>query len=653
MMASTHFFAESFSEVSSLLLCEDGTKMVFQRYSTLYILVTSDQGESEAFLRTQINTLYHLLLMEYGPTRLYDRNSLANGYWNKQERRIRRLIDTMCHLCDTKQSFLVQAIEELLRNNSNSEVKNDINNYLLQALKRTPKATHALLFVGTQLLAQASAPKAFDLTTADVLLLIIYFYSRFQDNDVSSDTETLVEDDSSTVSNEEGYVSAEEGNEEEPEVNMEALHRMKEQVLSGVCVGTHGEIVEVIQRILKSRGFFKGEVDGVYSDIMQISVVEYQRSHRLPSIGMIDTDTLKILAKEQGSDANDKKTLSHVRMLQQVIELTFNDDSVKDGSESAPFSPAMLLFQSNLPGFMEKSNISLQETSPGSSVSPSPYSSSVSSQADNSYRTPQGASIKKRPLPAPQLSNDDTPQPPLWSHLFFRTPRHAPCWVCCFQLHKSITLVLICRNIPQPLEEDKEIMANAAEFVRRSLMVNYVDFVLSLENTHTIINYINQIPGLVHFILVDRAYNRVLAPVITPLTGANTNHSPEATNKMFEVLKNKVWDMTYQAQDFLSRGFTDMMVKKGHFVYCYKLWFEDNSDRILPIKESICVESKPIINREFYKKLQSRLLSNRQQHKFYELYSLFLGCLPTKIIEQQNQLLISVLLGRQTNNLLE
>lgn len=120
--------------------------------------------------------------MEYGPTRLYDRNSLANGYWNKQERRIRRLIDTMCHLCDTKQSFLVQAIEELLRNNSSSEVKNDINNYLLQALKRTPKATHALLFVGTQLLAQASAPKAFELTTADVLLLIIYFYSRFQDN---------------------------------------------------------------------------------------------------------------------------------------------------------------------------------------------------------------------------------------------------------------------------------------------------------------------------------------------------------------------------------------------------------------------------------------------------------------------------------------
>ncbi len=99
---------------------------------------------------------------------------------------------------------------------------------------------------------------------------------------------------------------------------MEALRRMKEQVQSGVCVGTHGEIVsqivkyvnhpliarqvEVIQRILKSRGFFKGEVDGVYSDIMQISVVEYQRSHRLPSIGMIDTDTLKLMAKEQGID---------------------------------------------------------------------------------------------------------------------------------------------------------------------------------------------------------------------------------------------------------------------------------------------------------------------------------------------------------------
>jgi hypothetical protein len=43
---------------------------------------------------------------------------------------------------------------------------------------------------------------------------------------------------------------------------MEALHRMKEQVLSGVCVGTHGEIVspyivlhESVAHILTGRGY--------------------------------------------------------------------------------------------------------------------------------------------------------------------------------------------------------------------------------------------------------------------------------------------------------------------------------------------------------------------------------------------------------------
>lgn len=46
--------------------------------------------------------------------------------------------------------------------------------------------------------------------------------------------------------------------------------------------------------------------------------------------------------------ANDKKALTPVRTLQQVLELTFNDDSVRDGSET-PFTPAMSLFQSNLP----------------------------------------------------------------------------------------------------------------------------------------------------------------------------------------------------------------------------------------------------------------------------------------------------------------
>jgi hypothetical protein len=87
-------------------------------------------------------------------------------------------------------------------------------------------------------------------------------------------------------------------------------------------------------------------------------------------------------------------------------------------------------------------------------------------------------------------------------------------------------------------------------------------------------------------------------------------------------------------------------MKKGHFIYSFKLWFEDTMGRSLQIKEPIVLGRAQPLNREFYKKLQSRLFTS-QRPKCYELYCLYLGFLPLKVVEQNNQNLIILLLGKQ------
>jgi Mn2+/Fe2+ NRAMP family transporter len=82
-------------------------------------------------------------------------------------------------------------------------------------------------------------------------------------------------------------------------------------------------------------------------------------------------------------------------------------------------------------------------------------------------------------------------------------------------------------------EEEKEKLRNVADVIKQNVMENYAEYILSLEKTHTMIYYVSHIPGLVHFIFVDRTYNRVLAPAIKPL---GTIHFLQSINYLFVCL---------------------------------------------------------------------------------------------------------------------
>jgi len=115
--------------------------------------------------------------------------------------------------------------------------------------------------------------------------------------------------------------------------------------------------------------------------------------------------------------------------------------------------------------------------------------------------------------------------------------------------------------------------------------------------------YLHQLPGLVHFILVDRLSNRVTAPTIAPLHGQQFTPHEETRKHMVNLLKQKVWDMCYQGQKHLAQGYCSMLIKAGDFQYSYRLWIEDIEGNDLPLPLEQNAPSYLPLNNTYYQEL--------------------------------------------------
>lgn len=212
-----------------------------------------------------------------------------------------------------------------------------------------------------------------------------------------------------------------------------------------------------------------------------------------------------------------------------------------------------------------------------------------------------------------------------------------------------LILVLLSRDVSQKKASDieKNKLVSAERAISESLLNTYAGYLLSIESTNSMISYIHYLPGLVHFILVERTDNRVTAPKITGMFGPDSPNAekPLQVKRTIKILKSKIWEMCYISQEFLSRGYYSMVLKSGEFQYYYNLWFENNYGQNIPIK--IPLESKRPLTHEFYKQLQ---LHMEQEHghniKCYELYALYLNFLPVKVVVTHSKTLSAKLLGK-------
>lgn len=109
------------------------------------------------------------------------------------------------------------------------------------------------------------------------------------------------------------------------------------------------------------------------------------------------------------------------------------------------------------------------------------------------------------------------------------------------------------------------------------LKKNYASYLITKERTHLpILSSLHSLPGLVHYIFVDRTTNRVRAPTLTPLHGQLYTKDKALTEKMITTLKNHTWQLVHTAHEHLAMGYTAMMIRRSDFLYSYRLWVEDD-----------------------------------------------------------------------------
>lgn len=169
------------------------------------------------------------------------------------------------------------------------------------------------------------------------------------------------------------------------------------------------------------------------------------------------------------------------------------------------------------------------------------------------------------------------------------------------------------------------------------------------------LTYIHQLPGLVHFMYVERTTDRLFAPKISGLVGQSYDSEPKSEYRKTckEYLRAKIWDLVFNAQCSLLNGYYTMLMTHGDFQYSYKLWFEDpETSSIVPMDKSL----KPALQIDFkkgrfltsawYQDLTKRLYPNNKRIKCYELYTLYLSGLNAKTITSHNNTLVSGLRSR-------
>ncbi|OXA60249.1 Hermansky-Pudlak syndrome 1 protein homolog isoform X2 [Folsomia candida] len=143
--------------------------------------------------------------------------------------------------------------------------------------------------------------------------------------------------------------------------------------------------------------------------------------------------------------------------------------------------------------------------------------------------------------------------------------------------------------------------------------------------------YLEEFPGLVHFIYVDRNKHSVILPVV--------DFSKEETIKL---TKPKIWGMVKFARDHMQQGHFSLMWKDGAFNYAYFLWFEDNSGTsIRPKQPAMPWENYPlpgIMSGDFYQRVIAECFPNNSSKvRCVELFCIHLGLVTSSCVLEHSR----------------
>nr|XP_049466231.1 Hermansky-Pudlak syndrome 1 protein homolog [Anopheles coluzzii] len=181
------------------------------------------------------------------------------------------------------------------------------------------------------------------------------------------------------------------------------------------------------------------------------------------------------------------------------------------------------------------------------------------------------------------------------------------------------------------LEHGLQRVSDIADVAEASLKEVFVFLHAKSQKNFTMGSYMEEFPGMVHFMHIDRYNGRIVAPSLD-------DHDPS------DILKDRIWSMVDFSRTYLDKGYMSMIWKDVTFSYAYFLWFEDEHGATLKPNEpathgAVLPATKPsltagILAGDYYQRLIESCFPRTPSSKVrcYELFLVHLGLVTSTIV---------------------